>query len=87
MIGLQLLKLGVATTIPDLSEDFVLWDLDMIALKPLRLYTKDGKMVRHIGGRINSGYTRSFERLTGLPALGGSDGSSFVTHWMLGALK
>jgi hypothetical protein len=83
---LQVLKLGIATAISNLSEDYVIWDLDMIALKPVRLYSSDGRTIRHIGGYTNKGYTRSFERLTGLSAAGGHDGSSFVTHWIVGAL-
>jgi hypothetical protein len=83
---LQVLKLGIATAISNLSEDYVIWDLDMIALKPVRLYSSDGRTIRHIGGYTNKGYTRSFERLTGLSAAGGHDGSSFVTHGIVGAL-
>lgn len=82
----QLLKLGSAISIENLTENYLIWDLDMIPLRPVRLFTQDGRAVRHIGGRVNQGYSESFQRLTGLPALGGHDGSSFVTHCMLGTL-
>ena len=34
---MQFLKLGAAAALPGLSEHFVIWDLDMVPLKPLRL--------------------------------------------------
>jgi len=34
----QFLKLGAAGALPGLSEHFLIWDLDMVPLLPLRLF-------------------------------------------------
>ena len=36
----QLLKLGVSRHIPDLSQHFLIWDLDMVMLKPMDFFEK-----------------------------------------------
>lgn len=36
----QLLKLGAARHIPDLSQHFLIWDLDMVMLKPMEFFDK-----------------------------------------------
>lgn len=35
----QFLKLGAAGALPGLSEHFLIWDLDMVPLRPLPLLT------------------------------------------------
>ena len=34
---MQFLKLGTAAALPGISEHFLIWDLDMVPLRPLRL--------------------------------------------------
>lgn len=35
---MQLIKLGAASALPGLSRHFVVWDADMIPLRPLRVF-------------------------------------------------
>lgn len=37
-MALQLLKLGVVEGLPDISEYYVIWDMDMIATRPLPIF-------------------------------------------------
>jgi len=82
----QLIKLGSVRHFPDLSEYYVIWDLDMIALRPLHPLTDENppRIVLNIGGRVNRGYEEAYKRLTGFNARRAPDGSSFVTHWTTG---
>jgi hypothetical protein len=80
----QLLKLGAVELFPDLSRTFLLWDMDMVALQPLRLRNGAGAVRRHSGGKRLRAYASSFSRLTGgLPLAHAADGSSFVAHSMV----
>ena len=36
----QFLKLGAAAALPGLSEHFLIWDMDMVPLRPLPLLTR-----------------------------------------------
>ena len=64
----QLIKLGAATSTaiahPPLSRKFLLWDLDMIPLRPLTLF-KGEIPVRQIGGNVIKSYEAAYETLTG----------------------
>jgi len=84
----QLLKLGAAEAIPGLSEYFVVWDLDMLLLRPMKLFQPDPldghlRLRVNIGGAHSRGYDSSYSNLFGRRLETASDGSSFVTHWML----
>lgn len=76
----QLLKLGAPLALPNLSSPFLLWDMDMVALRPLRLLHPDGAVRRHSGGGRLRSYGPALQRLTGLPLAWAADGSSYVTH-------
>ena len=82
----QLIKLGAATSTaiahPPLSRKFLLWDLDMIPLRPLTLF-KGGIPVRQIGGNVIKSYEAAYERLTGGRMKYAKDGTSYVTHQMV----
>ena len=85
----QLIKLGVARHLPDLTSTFLVWDPDMIALEPFRVFSsersgKTGKerVVRHVGGYAIRSYEDAYARLTGEPLASAPDGSSYVTHAM-----
>ena len=83
MLCAQLLKLGAASGVSNLTSRFVLWDSDMIALRPLRLFDAAGRAVRHVGGGRLRSYDRAYRTLTAGDALAAApDGSSFVTHAM-----
>ncbi len=86
----QLLKLGAASSDlikPALSRRFLLWDLDMIPLRPLDLFHEDvvGTMrdVREIGGNVIKSYESSYVDLTGEDMTYAADGTSYVTHQMV----
>ena len=82
----QLLKLGAAGSAAlNVSDRFLLWDADMIALAPLSWTSDDGlRAVRHVGGGRVKTYGAAYGRLTGGERLAAApDGSSFVTHAML----
>ncbi|GMH40270.1 hypothetical protein BSKO_08174 [Bryopsis sp. KO-2023] len=91
----QFIKLGAAQYLTDLSEHFLVWDMDMILLKGLSVFRKPkswrGKRfgefskqaIVNIGGRSNPGYEYSYKRLTGKDLEYADDGTSFVTHWIV----
>ena len=82
----QLIKLGAATSTaiahPPLSRKFLLWDLDMIPLRPLTLF-KGEIPVRQIGGNVIKSYEAAYETLTGDRLKYAKDGTSYVTHQMV----
>ena len=85
----QLLKLGAAAHVPRLSETFLVWDGDMIALWPQRVFggragnTDRRRVARHVGGYAIDSYAPAYEILTGgAPMRKAPDGSSYVTHEM-----
>jgi hypothetical protein len=79
----QLLKLGAAeSAAANLTATFLLWDSDMIALRPVALSTPDGRLLRAVGGSRVKTYGGAYERLTGERLASAPDGSSFVTHQM-----
>ena len=68
--SLQFLKLGAAQAIPSLSDHFVVWDLDMILLRPLEVLhatkTSSTAAVVNVGGaRRIPGYKLAYQKLTG----------------------
>jgi len=79
----QLLKLGAVSYIPDLSLTFLLWDSDMVALRPIHIRDEQGRLRRQSGGSRVKTYAASYARLTGEPLQLAPDGSSFVTHQMV----
>ena len=82
----QFVKLGAARHLPGLSEDFVLWDMDMILLREPRVFEEAPGGARayvfNTGGYDASDYAGAYERLVGRELENAPDGSSFVTHWM-----
>eukprot|EP00208_Stichococcus_sp_RCC1054_P008690 CAMPEP_0206152494 /NCGR_PEP_ID=MMETSP1473-20131121/39354_1 /ASSEMBLY_ACC=CAM_ASM_001109 /TAXON_ID=1461547 /ORGANISM="Stichococcus sp, Strain RCC1054" /LENGTH=411 /DNA_ID=CAMNT_0053550053 /DNA_START=219 /DNA_END=1454 /DNA_ORIENTATION=+ len=93
----QFLKLGAAAAIQELSEHFLVWDSDMIPLRPLKLLhpapgastpgiseSEAWQTVVQVGGVPHvGGYAQTYEKLLGVPLLAAPDGSSFVTHCMV----
>jgi len=89
----QLLKLGASRTTaisnPPLSRKFLIWDLDMIPLRPLDLFTDartlggEVKAIRQIGGNVIKSYEPSYEALIGNSLSYAKDGTSYVTHQMV----
>ena len=87
----QIIKMGASTSkaisSPPLSRKFLLWDLDMIPLRPLTLFHKDAlgnpRAVRQIGGNIIKSYESAYEELTGDKMTYAKDGTSYVTHQMV----
>ena len=85
----QLIKLGVARHLPDLTSTFLVWDPDMIALEPFRVFSTERsgrtgreRVVRHVGGYAIKSYERAYVALTGEQMASAPDGSSYVTHTM-----
>lgn len=85
----QLVKLGVARHLPDLTSTFLVWDPDMIALEPFRVFSTERsgrtgreRVVRHVGGYAIKSYERAYVALTGEQMASAPDGSSYVTHAM-----
>ena len=85
----QLVKLGVARHLPDLTSPFLVWDPDMIALEPFRVFSTERsgrtgreRVVRHVGGYAIKSYERAYVALTGEQMASAPDGSSYVTHTM-----
>ena len=84
----QLVKLGAAAHVPNLSETFLVWDPDMIALWPIKLFgarrgaTGEPRALRHVGGYVIPSYEPSYRALTGDAMRRAPDGSSYVTHQM-----
>ncbi|CAD7697958.1 unnamed protein product [Ostreobium quekettii] len=92
----QFLKLGTAEYLsvkPELSQYYVVWDLDMILLRPLSLfYPQDSprkagsapqKNIVNVGGYRMPSYEAAYNRLTGHNLEYAADGTSFVTHWLV----
>ncbi|KAG2435220.1 hypothetical protein HXX76_007302 [Chlamydomonas incerta] len=88
----QFLKLGSALALPQLSQHYVVWDLDMILLRPVQLLFPPGpsdpagsptRTLVNIGGSVSPGYMAAFRRLMRRPLEFAPDGTSFVTHWMV----
>eukprot|EP00198_Chlamydomonas_reinhardtii_P012401 XP_001701738.1 predicted protein [Chlamydomonas reinhardtii] len=87
----QFLKLGSALALPQLSQHYVVWDLDMVLLRPVQLLFPPGpsdpagsptRALVNIGGSVSPGYMAAFRRLMRRPLEFAPDGTSFVTHWM-----
>ena len=84
----QLVKLGAAAHVPNLSQTFLVWDPDMIALWPIKLFgarqgaTGELRALRHVGGYVIPSYEPSYRALTGDAVRRAPDGSSYVTHQM-----
>ena len=62
----QFAKLGAASVIRDLTDYYVLWDLDMILLKPVQIIWQEGmqtKTLVNVGGATAKGYIMSYMKL------------------------
>lgn len=84
------MKLGIAHHLrSDLSARFLWWDPDMVPVAPVELFDiASGQPILAIGGKRIRAYRKAFGRLSGGSALAAApDGSSFVTHAMVGALR
>eukprot|EP00854_Cymbomonas_tetramitiformis_P028673 gene28673-35576_t len=81
----QFLKMGVARHLPDLSQHYLLWDSDMVPLKPMQLFSgRDNKTVVYVGGHGPLTYLDTYERLFGpIDKNDLSNPGMFVTHQML----
>lgn len=88
----QFVKLGAPSAIPGLSQHFVVWDADMIPLRPMCFFRLPPHRIGvaspiqtevAIGGVSPPGYALTYERLFGKPLTFAPDGSSFVAHWMV----
>lgn len=87
----QFLKMGVAEAAGQLglSENYVIWDSDMVLLKtfcPFNVRGQANFMEGDSGpeNACNKGYQRSFQQLTGLPyAYSDSHKKGFTTHHMV----
>ena len=67
----------------NLTSRFVLWDSDMIVLRPLHFFDDAGRALRHVGGGRLRSYGQAYRTLAaGAPLASAPDGSSFVTHAM-----
>jgi len=87
----QFLKMGVATAAKklDLSENYVLWDSDMVLLRNYCPHNAQGQvnLMEGDSGKqnvCNIGYQKSFERLTGMKyAYSKAKKQGFTTHHMV----
>jgi hypothetical protein len=82
---------------PPLSKHYLVWDSDMILLRPMKLFDSKGRAVRAVGGNVVPSYKRTYERLMSGSTTGrknddgeidnavhyADDGTSFVAHQML----
>ncbi|QDZ19170.1 hypothetical protein HOP50_02g16840 [Chloropicon primus] len=81
----QFVKLGVARYLGDrLTENFLIWDLDMILMKSIEAFTAEAtpKALVNVGGKIHihKGYELNYENLTNRTLEIAPDGTSYVTH-------
>ena len=81
----QFVKLGVSRYLGErLTENFLIWDLDMIMMKPMEAFTSDPtpRALVNVGGKIHihKGYELCYERLTNRTLEIAPDGTSYVTH-------
>eukprot|EP01038_Epipyxis_sp_PR26KG_P005644 gene5644-7792_t len=89
----QLIKLGAATQIPDLSEVYVVWDGDLVPTRRWKLCERErnGNIKYYIGilqaearSIFNSEqYAKCMEALTGFSPLEPTNGGTFVAHHMV----
>lgn len=89
----QLLKLGAAgsAALPGLSNSFLVWDMDMIALRPPSFITARWRAgstgvavtLLHAGGNAVGSYDAAVLSLAGVPSARAADGSSLVANAML----
>ena len=68
-LAAQFVKLGVSRYLGDrLTENFLIWDLDMILMKSIEVFTQDDlpKAMINVGGKIHihKGYELNYENLT-----------------------
>ena len=82
---------------PPLSKQYLVWDSDMILLRPMKLFDSKGRAVRAIGGNVVPSYKKTYERLMSGSTSGwkkddeeidnsvhyADDGTSFVAHQMI----
>eukprot|EP00241_Pyramimonas_parkeae_P018817 CAMPEP_0114298770 /NCGR_PEP_ID=MMETSP0059-20121206/12604_1 /TAXON_ID=36894 /ORGANISM="Pyramimonas parkeae, Strain CCMP726" /LENGTH=409 /DNA_ID=CAMNT_0001421171 /DNA_START=157 /DNA_END=1386 /DNA_ORIENTATION=- len=80
----QFLKMGVARHLDGLSEHYLLWDSDMVPLKPMDWFRHNRTQVLfNTGGYLTPTYDQVYERLMGTKMSYAADGTSFVTHSMM----
>lgn len=82
----QLIKLGLAQSTLSLPEYYVVWDVDMMPMRPFKLFVRDPAgatlSVINIGGLVYNGYQVAYKRLLGRPITFAPDNSSLVVHHM-----
>lgn len=89
----QLLKLGAFQCIPDLSDNFYVWDGDLIVLKPWSLAANrsDGSTAYHIAILQEAArsdfnreqYRASVKHILGTDPIAPPEGGTFVAHHMV----
>jgi len=86
----QFLKMGVSDVAEmlGLSDNYVLWDSDVILLRDYCPFNAQGQVTLMEGdtgpeNQCNAGYQKSFERLTGLPYAYSGSNKGFTTHHMV----
>lgn len=87
----QFLKMWAGHFVENLSEHYLVWDMDMLLVRNLEVFKNTGKKsggfswktIVNIGGATNPGYEYSYHTLTNRSMEFAPDGTSFVTHWMV----
>jgi len=85
----QLVKLGVTFALHGLSEHFMIWDLDMIPLRPFPLFFAAAGGGAGVAARADISavrireYEASYHKLFGQRAAYPRSGMSFVAHWVM----
>mmetsp|Transcript_13781 Transcript_13781/g.20884 ORF Transcript_13781/g.20884 Transcript_13781/m.20884 type:complete len:442 (-) Transcript_13781:1143-2468(-) len=93
---LQMINLGIARYIKDLSENYIVWDSDIIPLTAsMKFWNKKGQIIRYTqkthGELIANAYHKSYELLTGKTIIhpngkrisGFRDEETWVAHQMV----
>jgi len=81
----QFLKMGVSQHLPNLSEHYLVWDSDMVILRPMEVL-RGNKTVVQIGGHILPTYDATYRRLFGVAPASYYDNNkqkSFIAHNMV----
>jgi len=82
----QFLKMGVSQHLPSLSEHYLVWDSDMVILRPMEVLRDNTRAVVHIGGHILPTYDATYKRLFGVQPASyyeHTQKKSFIAHHMV----
>jgi hypothetical protein len=85
----QVLKLGAAQAIPDLTVHFIVWDLDMIPLYDFPVLFQPAAPAANLRTRVDVAtiqireYAASYRKLFGRGPLYPGKDMSYVAHWMV----